>query len=113
MARLMILFMILVSLVSCQPEAPIEEPTSTSLLPTSTSTQTPPTDTPKPPTATHPPPTEPVVLTFERTGVVLLIVSNEFDPVEFNGTRTPLLNAGYQVVVAAYTLNPISRCGCR
>jgi protease I len=107
MARLMILFMILVSLVSCQPEAPIEEPTSTSLLPTSTSTQTPPTDTPKPPTATHPPPTEPVVLTFERTGVVLLIVSNEFDPVEFNGTRTPLLNAGYQVVVAAYTLNPL------
>jgi protease I len=99
--------MILLSLVSCQSGAPIEEPTSTLTLPTSISTQTPPTDTPLPPTATHPPPTEPVVLTFERTGVVLLIASNEFDPVEFNGTRTPLLDAGYQIVVAAYTLNPL------
>jgi protease I len=48
-----------------------------------------------------------VVLTFERTGVVVLIVSNQFDPVEFNGTQSPLLRAGYDVVVAAYTLDPL------
>jgi protease I len=48
-----------------------------------------------------------VVLTFERTGVVLLIVSSNFDPVEFNGTRLPLIRAGYDVVVAAFTLNPL------
>jgi protease I len=34
-------------------------------------------------------------------------VSNEFDPVEFYGTQLPLINAGYTIVVAAYTLNPL------
>ena len=107
MPRLTFIVLIALLLVACQPEAFIEEPTLTSLPPTSTSTQTMPTDTPSPPTATQIPPTEPVVLTFERTKVVLLIVSNQFDPVEFNGTKTPLIRAGYQVIVAAYTLNPL------
>jgi protease I len=65
------------------------------------------TDTPSPPTETPFPTTEPVVLTFERTGVVLLIVSNRFDPVEFNKTQSPLVNAGYDVVVGSYTLEPM------
>ena len=107
MHRLTFFVLIVLSLVACQPEASIEEPTSTSLPSTSTSTQTSPTDIPSPPTATKIPPTEPVVLTFERTGVVLLIVSNLFDPVEFNGTYSPLLSTGYDVVVAAYTLSPL------
>lgn len=107
MPRLTFVVLFVLSLVACQPEASIEEPTSTSLPPTSTSTQTSPTDTPSPPTAIQIPPTEPIVLTFERTGVVLLIVSNNFDPIEFNGTQSPLIRAGYDVVVAAYTLNPL------
>lgn len=107
MARLSLLVLIVLSLIACQPEASIEEPTSASLPPTSTPTQTSPTDTPSPPTATDIPPTEPVILTFERTGVVVLIVSNQFDPVEFYGTQSPLLRAGYDVVVAAYTLDPL------
>jgi len=37
----------------------------------------------------------------------LLIVSNNFDPVEFNGTQRPLIRAGYDVVLAAFTLNPL------
>jgi protease I len=107
MPRLTFAALLVLVLVACQPDATIEEPTPTSLPPTVTSTQTSPTDTPLPPTATQIPPTEPVVLTFERTGVVLLIVSNYFDPVEFNGTQSPLLRAGYDVVVASFTLNPM------
>ena len=107
MARLTSFVLIVLLLVGCQAEASIMQPTSTSLPPTATSTQASPTDTPSPPTATHVPPTEPVVLTFERTGVVLMIVSNLFDPVEFNGTQTPLLREGYDVIVAAYTLDPL------
>ena len=107
MPRLTSLLLITVLLVACQPEASIELPTLTSLPQASTSTHPSPTDTQLPPTLTQIPPTESVALTFERTGVVLLIVSNQFDPVEFNGTQSPLLRAGYEVVVAAYTLNPL------
>lgn len=107
MHRLTFLVLIVLSLFACQPEASMEEPTTTSLPPTTTSSQIPPTDTSSTPTATQMSPTEPVVLKFDRTGVVLLIVSNQFDPVEFNGTQSPLLREGYEVVVAAYTLNPL------
>jgi protease I len=107
MPRLTFTLLIVLLLVACQPETPIVEPTPTSLPPTATSTQTPPTDTPSPPTTTQIPPTEPVILTFERTDVVLFIVSNYFDPVEFNGTQSPLLRAGFEVVVASFTLNPM------
>ena len=37
----------------------------------------------------------------------MLIVSNQFDPVEFNGTQSPLVLAGYDVVVGSYTLEPM------
>jgi hypothetical protein len=107
MPRLSFIVLIVFSLAACQPEASIEEPTSTSLPPTSTSIQTSPSDTPSPPIATPIPPTKPVVLTFKRTGVVMLIVSNYFDPVEFNETQSPLIRAGYDVGVAAFTLNPL------
>jgi putative intracellular protease/amidase len=46
-------------------------------------------------------------LEFERTRVVLLIVSNQFDPVELNNTQAPLVRAGYGIVVGAYTLQPL------
>ena len=48
-----------------------------------------------------------MVLTSERAGVVLLIVSNRFDPVEFNYTQSRLVRAGYDVVVGSYTLEPM------
>ena len=107
MSRLALTMLIVLLLVACQPEASIEEATATPPPPTSTPTPPSPTDTPSPPTETPLPTTEPVVLTFERTGVVLLIVSNQFDPVEFNNTQSPLLRAGYDVVVGAYTLEPM------
>ncbi|MGD2253736.1 MAG: DJ-1/PfpI family protein [Anaerolineales bacterium] len=94
-------------LVACQPGSPIEAPTSTALPPTPTSTQISPTDTPAPPTATQIPPTEPVILDFERTGAMLLIIGSHFDAVEFSGTQSTFLRAGYEVVVGAFTLNPL------
>lgn len=116
MSRLTSIVLIVFVLVACQPAAPIEEvtatlppltPTDTSFPPTATSLPPTATDTPAPPTATELPPTEPVVLDYERTGVVLLIVSNEFDPVEYNGTRSVLEDNGYEIVVASFTLQPM------
>ena len=94
-------------LVACQPDVSIEEATATPPPPTSTPTLPPSTDTPSPPTETPLPTAEPVIMTFERAGVVLLIVSNQFDPVEFNNTQPPLVRAGYDVVVDSYTLEPM------
>lgn len=116
MSRLTLIVLVAFLLVACQPAASIEEATATLPPPTPTDTLLPPTatplpptatDTPAPPTATELPPTEPVVLDYERTGVVLLIVSNEFDPVEYNGTRSVLEDNEYEVVVAAFTLQPM------
>jgi protease I len=107
MTRLTFVVMVVFLLAACQPTSTLAEPTLTSIPATSTSAPNSPTETQLPPTSTQIPPTEPVVLTFERTGVILLIVSNQFDPVEFNGTQSPLLSAGYEVIVAAFTLNPL------
>ncbi len=105
--RLACVMLIALLLVACQPGAPHEASPSAPPPPTLTPIRASPTGTSLPPTASPVPPPEPVVLAFERTGALLFIVSNQFDPVEFNGTRSPLLRVGYEIVVGAYTLNPL------
>jgi protease I len=107
MPRLACVMLIALLLVACQPGAPVGTSTTAPPPPALTPTRVSPTATSPPATETPIPPTEPVVLAYERTGTLLFIVSNEFDPVEFNGTHSPLVRAGYEIVVGAYTLNPL------
>lgn len=107
MSRIPFMAFLAVLLVSCKPGISPTKSTATLLPATPLLLQTPATTTPFRPTETQIVPTETIALAYERTGVLLLVVSNQFDPVEFNGTREPLLRAGYEVVVAAYTLNPL------